>query len=512
MSSKFKQQALRTGSYRSHDPCYASEKGLKWSVANNVRVPDLRVETAAMLTEKEISQMLVGALKDELKARGASTAGKKADLSARLWEIVSAESQQSTGVAGIDQIVDAVDEQVVDNNARASDSVLAEESVGEIQQPVVSDDVSHEQVESAHSTERTRDKIDAPSTHSSSSSEDIAISQNASSGALESVEPDTNARHTHVRIENFQRPLNPKALLSWLEAQCECTLQPESLWINSIKTHCYVDFSTHEEAERCIKKVTGQRYPTGSPYILAADFTNVSAKDAPTAPEAARRPGEWKVSAIVEAQVTVSPLKSTDPPSVERGEGLTVTVAHAPSTDAADDMDTALAPTSTTAGTKRSLESSEETGPASPNGGVPTSSSGGAESGGKARRLLGGFDIFRRATAGIWLGKPGQATGIGGLGQPSQSSMQPPTVVGQITRTYLGTAGAGDAGEGRGRDTNEDSAGAVGEKAVAKGLDELFRKTTKTVPALYWLPAPDEVVQARLKNKLKLKGTMGAKK
>mmetsp|Transcript_52888 Transcript_52888/g.104360 ORF Transcript_52888/g.104360 Transcript_52888/m.104360 type:complete len:416 (-) Transcript_52888:62-1309(-) len=112
----------------------------------------------------------------------------------------------------------------------------------------------------------------------------------------------------------------------------------------------------------------------------------------------------------------------------------------------------------------------------------------------KKRKLMGGLDMFRRATAGILPGnKPsGQ---MGTIGSSSQSSAETPTVVGQLNRPSDASAGTNAEGGDVKAAEQEDK---------GKGIDDLFRKTT-TKPAVYWLPAPDEVVQQRLKSKLKMK-------
>ncbi|RYG58591.1 hypothetical protein EON64_21160, partial [archaeon] len=99
---------------------------------------------------------------------------------------------------------------------------------------------------------------------------------------------------THVRIDYFQRPLNLKAMLAWLSELLEFEISSEATWLNSIKTHCYIDFATIEQAKTCISKVVGKKYPSTSTALLQAHFTQVSAKEAVSHPEAAMKPGEWR--------------------------------------------------------------------------------------------------------------------------------------------------------------------------------------------------------------------------
>lgn len=120
--------------------------------------------------------------------------------------------------------------------------------------------------------------------------QDSTVEQSSSSGSI------------HVRIDNFQRPLNTKGLLQWLSETLGHILPESSIWINNIKTHCYLDFSTVEQAHDCIKKVTGLKYPSISKIPLEVNFTTVCVKDAPLSLEASLKPGEWLKSQTSKAE------------------------------------------------------------------------------------------------------------------------------------------------------------------------------------------------------------------
>ena len=117
-----------------------------------------------------------------------------------------------------------------------------------------------------------------------------------------------NTQSCYVRIDNFVRPLTQKGLVQWLEEKSgnsgvSITIeQPsplhrlfislgekvEDIWVNSIKTHCYVTFSTPAVALACIKAVYGCAWPEGGGSncgILEADFTTVSAASADSTQE-----------------------------------------------------------------------------------------------------------------------------------------------------------------------------------------------------------------------------------
>jgi apoptotic chromatin condensation inducer in the nucleus len=110
------------------------------------------------------------------------------------------------------------------------------------------------------------------------------------------VHPPVNEPSSHVRIDYFQRPFTFKGLHQWLEETCDMSFPESSLWLNSIKTHCYIDFSSVEEASRCIDAVNGKIYPPTSTTILAADYTTISVTQAPTSEEARSKPDEWKAA------------------------------------------------------------------------------------------------------------------------------------------------------------------------------------------------------------------------
>jgi hypothetical protein len=113
-------------------------------------------------------------------------------------------------------------------------------------------------------------------------------------GASSSPTSDADLKTCHVRIDNFQRPLHTKGLLQWLCQTCEVTLKEENIWINAIKTHCYVDFSSEEDASKCVSVVTGKKFPSTNTNTLIASFTTISAKEAPASNEGNLKPQEWK--------------------------------------------------------------------------------------------------------------------------------------------------------------------------------------------------------------------------
>lgn len=102
-------------------------------------------------------------------------------------------------------------------------------------------------------------------------------------------------RTNFLRIDNFQRPLNNRSLKQWLIEILGTPFEDEDIWLNAIKTHCYVDFPSVDAAAAAIERLKGHRWPSSNPRILEANFTSISAKDAPTSQEAGLRSDQWRV-------------------------------------------------------------------------------------------------------------------------------------------------------------------------------------------------------------------------
>ena len=103
------------------------------------------------------------------------------------------------------------------------------------------------------------------------------------------------ARKTNnVRIDNFQRPFSLQQLIEFLEENLQFKINEQNLWLNSIKTHCYITFDNDVDATTCINNIKGKRFPSTNSTELTADFTKVSVQEAPSSREAYEMPGNWK--------------------------------------------------------------------------------------------------------------------------------------------------------------------------------------------------------------------------
>lgn len=417
-----------------------------------------------MVTIEDAKQMTVNDLKKELKQRGATTEGKKAELLERLEDLIKEEEKSketSTSPSKTEENISEVENKDTNNdevplievessigdsskldvenvqeklevpapseNKEELEQAIATPPITEIQgdtskldvKPIESIDQSNDHVESQpiESTEPTTQ----PTQPSLSLNEKIKQnmkkrkeqdnSEVSNSFSTQTSQPTSKPssqaeeKTTHIRIDNFQRPLNVKNLVKWLSDILQISVTEDKIWFNFIKTHCYIDFQSIEDAEICISKVTGLKYPNTSTAILSAHFTTVSVADAPTSTEASLKPAEW--------------LKYKTIDSNQSNSG--------------HDEGTLLG--------KRKSEDVK----------------------------LGGANIFKRAAVTAFqtnttTSTPKSTNTSSRLVQPSGSSF---------------TAGK-----------------EVQKEARQKSLDERFRKT-KTLPSIYWLPVEESVAERR---------------
>ena len=117
----------------------------------------------------------------------------------------------------------------------------------------------------------------------------------------------------YVRIDNFQRPWNIRNFQKWLGDKLSVNIVDSQVWVNAIKTHCYIDFESIDLAEKCIKAVSGVKYPDTSTLELVGNFTVVSAGQAPTSSEAAMKPIEWLSGSVTQTKQQQSHTQHSQP-------------------------------------------------------------------------------------------------------------------------------------------------------------------------------------------------------
>lgn len=324
---------------------------------------------------------------------------------------------------------------------------------------------------------KTIPSVERKSVPTAATTSSIDVSKTDTDPVSSVVPPPINSPTKHLRIDNFQRPLQLNALKAWLESRWDITLPSDSLWLNSIKTHCYVDFESVEIAIKCRELVHGLNFPPGNQQKLFADFTTIPSKDASGSAESQLKPGQWLVS----CEKTVPPIKKI---YVETGVSKS---ALAEADDGLSPRGDANGPLS---GGKRKLAG---VGASSVMMGMLKNAATTAANSIKTptNRLS---NIDGNEDVGFSTRKRRDVDGGSGALQDSQAGIKrardvhEETGATQVSRDMqrrLGGRPGGDAGG----EAQEDAGPGL-------ALEDLFRKT-KAVPHLFWLPAPDAEIERR---------------
>ena len=240
----------------------------------------------------------------------------------------------------------------------------------------------------------------------------------------------------HVRIDRMQRPLHRGQFLAWLGERLGREVDPDSLWLAPLKTHCFLTFDSAEQAASCVSRISGQRFKE-NPSILEAAL-------------------------VTEAEVS----RSTQAGAVQK---------------TAADVSAAI---------------SEREGPKlrgevpKPRGEEPRLSE-------VVRRPLRPSKLIEKALCAVAVPRPSLATiqtvERGFVTNRFVGRQERAEEVGP----KASEENAEEVSRKRDRDVGDDSdEGKNRHEAFIRLLDERFRKT-KTSPHLYWLPVSDEVVARR---------------
>ncbi|KAI3911543.1 hypothetical protein MKW92_052412 [Papaver armeniacum] len=127
------------------------------------------------------------------------------------------------------------------------------------------------------------------------------------------VPPSAKPPTTSLRIDNFLRPFTLKAvqeLLANTGAVC-------SFWMDNFKTHCYVTYSSVEEATETRNAIFNLEWPTNGGKLLVADF--VDPQDVKTRAEA---PAAAPVSSNPKSTLPTVPLSSKPPPEASSRQAV----------------------------------------------------------------------------------------------------------------------------------------------------------------------------------------------
>ncbi|RID51098.1 hypothetical protein BRARA_H01787 [Brassica rapa] len=137
-------------------------------------------------------------------------------------------------------------------------------------------------------------------------------------GPKERVVPPSSKEPTDsLRIDRFLRPFTLKAVQELLGKTGNVT----SFWMDSIKTHCYVSYSSVEEAAATREAVYNLQWPTNGGRLLTAEFVGseeVKAKLEPPPPQAKPQPQAQAPSRPPATTLPPPPPLAKAPPVIER--------------------------------------------------------------------------------------------------------------------------------------------------------------------------------------------------
>jgi hypothetical protein len=284
--------------------------------------------------------MKVDELKSELKRRGCTPSelkGKKAELLAKLMELVTAESAAPGDAAETPTISPTTQESATEESVTIQQQVENKISISNVSMfdAPVSEMVAipTSSVRSMQSEGKTKEEKIAEL-----KAKTARVAQEAQQKQLLALQP-TNKKSCNVRIDNFIRPLTHKGLVQWLQDKLgsSIALAMNDVWVNGIKTHCYVTLPSEDVAAHLINSTNGCQWlegTSGGGSTLSSDFTQISAHVADRSREAKLAPGTWKACAAeneasdVEPIVAVfeSELSSSSIPVV-RGRGAVAGIA-----------------------------------------------------------------------------------------------------------------------------------------------------------------------------------------
>ena len=251
----------------------------------------------------------------------------------------------------------------------------------------------------------------------------------------------------HVRVDNFQRPLTDKILFDWLANALGHEVKKEQLWMNKIKTHCYIDFETIELARACIAAVTGRKVDSKHTMQLSADFTEVGAAAAESSVEGKLKPNEWKIRKGKSDDTANQSAKALSTAS-------NMTVAAGLPLRSLDTVNRALQGGTVNYNINRGIAPSPAT---------MESIRGNAQVGFSTRRNSNSAESIEQPP--LKRQNTNSSSSADNSNMPYQQDMK---------KTTHADQSMGDIVE----------------------LDSLFRKT-KAVPPLYWLPVSDDILQQR---------------
>ncbi|KAI8110235.1 hypothetical protein M9435_001914 [Picochlorum sp. BPE23] len=216
------------------------------------------------------SSLKVAELKQELKSRGLSQTGKKAELIARLEEYEDANNKTGGDEAATEDAkeIETTEEPVVEPPPPQEEEEEEEEGTkkGEEEDKKELDEGKVAGQIFKHAISDLNDKK-RKSSSAPEDSEDVKKAKTTTGSVPESTTPGSRA----LLVIGFQRPFTLQAARALLEESGKVM----AMWMPTIKDRAYVVYGTKAEAEKASQNLWGITWPANSTKTLEASFVSV---------------------------------------------------------------------------------------------------------------------------------------------------------------------------------------------------------------------------------------------
>jgi hypothetical protein len=223
----------------------------------------------------EYSSLKVDELKERLKIRGLSLAGKKNELIERLkhadTESIHQDDNNNTNTTNIvinsntisnindtNSISNNNDTTKNDNNSNITNHDTINTMTTNNDDTLTNETNDNNNQHMTNSNNNDSTNTNTTTSNTTTSNTKLDLERSLRERLLAKTKLLQQAKQTkNVRIDNFQRPFTLKALQEFLETVLSMKIDDQKIWLNSIKTHCYLTFDTEDDAMTCINKIKG---------------------------------------------------------------------------------------------------------------------------------------------------------------------------------------------------------------------------------------------------------------